>query len=900
MSVHCPKISHLCRRRSRGSLLSVTLSLGLLFAPEAATAEIVPVCDRHRTIRDVIVSLVPEINDCADVTEAHLAEITYLGLEGPHVVFGTDMGDISAPLVVLRPGDSSGLTSLTVLVLSHNALERLPPDIFSDLSSLEDLYLGSNRLMSLPPDLFSGLSSLKKLWLISNRRLNHLPEGLFSGLSSLEALIMQGTPLASLPPDLFSGLSSLKILSMGGYPMPHLPADIFSGLASLEELYLNESQLSSLPEDIFSGLASLEELHLGKNQLTSLPESLFSGLASLKELHLNENQLISLPGGIFSGLTSLEKILLYENQLTSLPEGLVSGLSSLESLSLGSNLTSPLPIIVSLEWVDEGRFQARVHTGAPFEIRFPISVTNGKLDRGESHVTIPTGRENSDVFSVSRRDGTVSPVTVEIAQFPDKPKQHGYELVKAAVPLTVLGPLSLDFPHFANGASIDSDLVFVNIAATPIQPAIYFFDREGNLMAPASVVDVGEDQFVGADGALTVRKEIEPLGELTVSTHGRGPVVTGSVRVLADGPMGGFLRFDNPDIGVAGVGAGFPAHDAIFPARRSESGINTGAAIRNLGEDSMTVNCQLTQKGQVLGEVDLPLAGNGQTARFIDELFHEANTENFVGSVRCRAPEDALFAGVALEMDFRNQIFTTLPMVPVPQMRTQDYTQLHFPHFANGASITSDLVLVNVASDSIRPALYFYDSEGGLIAPSSVVDMVAGLQVQRDGGLTVQTDVAPLSELTLSTHGRGDLVTGSVKVIANGPIGGFLRFTHSEIGVAGVGVGGAARDVIFPARNQARGIRTGMALRNLKQGMIDITCQVMQDGRSLGEKEIPLAGNGQTAQFIHELFPQTVTSGFVGSVRCTAPEDGRFTGLALEMDDGNRIFTTLPVLPVPR
>jgi len=91
-----------------------------------------------------------------------------------------------------------------------------------------------------------------------------------------------------------------------------------------------------------------------------------------------------------------------------------------------------------------------------------------------------------------------------------------------------------------------------------------------------------------------------------------------------------------------------------------------------------------------------------------------------------------------------------------------------------------------------------------------------------------------------------------------------------------------------------------MALHNLKQDAIDITCQLMQGGRGLGEKQIPLAGNGQTAQFIHELFPQTVTSGFVGSMRCTAPEDGRFTGLALEMDADNRIFTTLPVVPIRR
>ena len=35
------------------------------------------------------------------------------------------------------------------------------------------------------------------------------------------------------------------------------------------------------------------------------------------------------------------------------------------------------------------------------------------------------------------------------------------------------------------------------------------------------------------------------------------------------------------------------------------------------------------------------------------------------------------------------------------------------------------------------------------------------------------------------------------------------------------------------------------------------------------------------------------------SVRCTAPGEGMFTGVAVELDAANRIFTTLPVVPVP-
>ena len=57
---------------------------------------------------------------------------------------------------------------------------------------------------------------------------------------------------------------------------------------------------------------------------------------------------------------------------------------------------------------------------------------------------------------------------------------------------------------------------------------------------------------------------------------------------------------------------------------------------------------------------------------------------------------------------------------------------------------------------------------------------------------------------------------------------------------------------------------------------------------------------GQEAQFIEEMFTGTDTSDFVGSVRCTSPTRDRFTGVAVELDAGNRIFTTLPVVPMER
>ena len=74
--------------------------------------------------------------------------------------------------------------------------------------------------------------------------------------------------------------------------------------------------------------------------------------------------------------------------------------------------------------------------------------------------------------------------------------------------------------HFANGAGIISEVVLVNVAPHPIQPALYFYDQEGEPIAAESMVDVLDDLGIQEDGGLTIRTEMEPLGELTISTHG--------------------------------------------------------------------------------------------------------------------------------------------------------------------------------------------------------------------------------------------------------------------------------------------------------------------------------------------------------------------------------------------
>ena len=711
----------------------------------------------------------------------------------------------------------------------------------------------------------------------------------------------------------------------------------------------------------------------------------------------------------------------------------------------------------------------------------------------------------------------------------------GNQRIRVIRPPGERNPVTNEFPHFANGDSTVSDLVLVNVDTKTVTPVVRFYSSEGDPISADSLLDVTGDLDVTADGALAVTAGIPPLAARTISTHGRGALTSGSVRVVSDGYIGGFLRFDSMAVGVAGVGAAQPVNDALFPARRKDGGINTGAAVRNLEAEAVTMTCHLIQGRDVLATTPVQLAGGGQKARFINELFPDADTSDFEGSVRCTAPEGKMFTGVVLEMDAGNRIFTTLPLVAVTATLDGDVEKPYvftfagtgeagevgnggpateaqfafptdpavdgsgnlyvadsgnqrirridaegvittiagtgvrgfggdggpateaqfaaprglavdgldnlyvidsgnqrirridaegvittiagtgvrgfggdggpateaqfaaptdlaldgsgnlyvtdlsairirridaegvittiagsgpvfsqggysgdggpateaqfalprglavdgsgnlyvadsgnqrirvirppgernpvtneFPHFANGDSTVSDLVLVNVDTKTVTPVVRFYSSEGDPISADSLLDVTGDLDVTADGALAVTAGIPPLAARTISTHGRGALTSGSVRVVSDGYIGGFLRFDSMAVGVAGVGAAQPVNDALFPARRKDGGINTGAAVRNLEAEAVTMTCHLIQGRDVLATTPVQLAGGGQKARFINELFPDADTSDFEGSVRCTAPEGKMFTGVALEMDAGNRIFTTLPLVPVRR
>ena len=246
---------------------------------------------------------------------------------------------------------------------------------------------------------------------------------------------------------------------------------------------------------------------------------------------------------------------------------------------------------------------------------------------------------------------------------------------------------------------------------------------------------------------------------------------------------------------------------------------------------------------------------------------------------------------------------------------------LDFPHFGNGDFTRSELVLVNLGSAS-KPAIYFYSRSGEIIDAGTVVEMTEDLAPLMDGGLTTLDPIPSLGEITISTSGMGLTVAGSLSVLSPSLMNGFLRYSlYGNEGVAGAGVpsSAGAHNFIVPVQRENGGINTGLAVHNLADRAVNVRCDLMKGGMELSSAAFDLSANGQSAQFINELFPDhfaepepeedppaasengddsnTEEPGnvlFRGSVLCEA--SSRITGVALEYDGSTNVLTTLPVI----
>lgn len=226
---------------------------------------------------------------------------------------------------------------------------------------------------------------------------------------------------------------------------------------------------------------------------------------------------------------------------------------------------------------------------------------------------------------------------------------------------------TLYFAQFANGDGAVSDLLLTGSSAvTTATATVTFRGSDGATLSPNVTVVGGQAQPGPGGEGLVV--EVPPLGLVRISTDGTGPLTAGSVTVDFDSPLGGTIRFTLTPFGTAGVGESRLVRGFISPVRRTA--INTGVAIFNPQDRQIGLTMRLRNlAGEEIpgGLRSTALGPHEHLAQFINEIFPNANLENFEGTLTVETSSlNALIAATALELGSQPGQFTTLPVTPVP------------------------------------------------------------------------------------------------------------------------------------------------------------------------------------------------------------------------------------------
>ena len=520
------------------------------------------------------------------------ALIALLATIGLHVALenaraqGTVATDRAALVALYNATDGANWTDNTNW-LSNAALSEWH-SVTTDVSGrVTRLFLDENELTGQIPAELGNLTNLQYLYLHSNELTGTIPSWLVNLTGLLELSLWSNQLTGMIPPEVAPAQdrAALRVLynATGGTNWTD------------NTNWLSNEPLSEWHGVSTDGQGRVDELRLSANGLTGTIGAELGVLTRLTGLYLDDNELT---GPIPPELESLTQLQVFDIRNTGL------------CVTAGSELHT---------WLATINFQGSVCAtrppgggggsggggGAP-RTSAPGSPRNLTAAGGDGEVVLswdaPTrdgGAAITDYeYRIDRRNpwtsigstntthtvtGLVNGTTYVFEVRAVNRIGKSFSSTRAEATPEAPEVFTLDFAHFANGTGITSQMVLVNVAPDPIRPAIYFYDTEGNPIAAESVVDITSDLEVAEDGSLSVLTEMEPLGQLTISTHGQGELVSGSVKVLSDGPIGGGVRYGVPEIGVAGVGASPPVRDVLFPTRRQEGGIRTAAALHNLG-----------------------------------------------------------------------------------------------------------------------------------------------------------------------------------------------------------------------------------------------------------------------------------------------------------------------------
>ena len=293
-----------------------------------------------------------------------------------------------------------------------------------------------------------------------------------------------------------------------------------------------------------------------------------------------------------------------------------------------------------------------------------------------------------------------------------------------------------------------------------------------------------------------------------------------------------------------------------------DGAVTTGIAIANPNDSGASIRAVFTDShGIDYVYSGLWLGPRQQMARFLPESFWQG----IEGLGTFTFTSDIPIAVIALR-GFVNErsefLMTTLPVVPLTDSTADT---VYFPHFANGAGWTTQVVLVNPTQALIRGMVQFRrPGSETAVAGAATLTLADGRS-----GSEFAYSIPPRSVTRFQTSNpTGNLQIGSIRVAADSgdpaPSGvSVFSFQSGGVTVSEAGVPASAPGTTFRvyveaigAIGQPQSVRSGIALTQHSGdgdgGFLEL---IGLDGSAAGLTEsLTIPASGQVARFIDEIF----------------------------------------------
>ena len=253
-----------------------------------------------------------------DVSENELSAIGTQTLSAFHNLVELKMKNNEISMIV--DGAFSSNQALRYVDFNGNLLSRIHQGTLVGIQKVIHIDLSNNNLDNVD-GAFAGMSELSRLDL-SNNAITEITQFTFRDLVNLRYLLLAGNKIADINRRSFRSLTKLMYLVLKANPINVVPRFQFNS-AFLSYIDLSECELHRLPRGLPN---SVRYLQLRRNNMTSLSKAFFEDCPYVSILVLDDNGIVSIASGTFQHMTYLQQLWLNNNRLDEIPQQLPTSL----------------------------------------------------------------------------------------------------------------------------------------------------------------------------------------------------------------------------------------------------------------------------------------------------------------------------------------------------------------------------------------------------------------------------------------------------------------------------------------------------------------------------------------------------------------------------------------------